>query len=502
MTSASCYLPTMRLFTDTLLLPKWYCCAFFVSWVAVFHTFAKLRHAPVRSCHCLDIASASFVIATSTECLYVLTLALMNGVPSVGALGTFDNPAGLALNLCVAIPLGVHLAWRCGGRKVVRWLYVVMCLLMVATLCLTKSRTGMICLMLYLMVYLYRGLLRVHISSRAKRLVFAMLTLCLSVGGIFGVSQQKAFSTSGRSFIVQRSWELIREHPFIGHGVNGFEREYMQCQAKFFKAHPTSKYAILADEVHHPLNEFVYLWVNYGVLAPTILLGVMAMPYIAFVRCSCKTIKPLLLPLFSVFLFSCFSYPFHYPVAWIIMAICLGTIIRSGGRFLRYVLLLASVATIAYTVVDATYECRWNKAYRHSFRELNPIVLEEYEALHGYMQRNHHFLYNYAMTAFLAHDNGRAYALVAECGNLWNGYNRELLAGDICRKGQRYAEAICHYEQAMYMCPVRFAPLEGLYKTYEVTGDRNNKEHIAQIIAAKEVKVHSPTIQRIKNDYQ
>ena len=64
----------------------------------------------------------------------------------------------------------------------------------------------------------------------------------------------------------------MKEHPIIGHGHRGFEREYMLRQADFFREHPDSEYAVLADEIRHPLNEFLYVWVNYGVAAPVALL--------------------------------------------------------------------------------------------------------------------------------------------------------------------------------------------------------------------------------------
>ncbi len=496
----SCYLPAIHLFTDSLLLPKWYGCGLFGALLAMLWSVLKLLGKDTSTDVWMHFGCNVFIAISGVECLYVLTLAMMDGVPSIGALGTFDNPAGLALNLCVAMPLGVHQAWRKRNRKIVRWLYAVLCLLMVVTLYLTKSRTGMLCLVLYMIAYLYQGLLCVHISSFAKRAVFVGLFLCLLAGAIYGVFQQKASSTSGRAFILQRSWELIKEHPFKGHGVNGFERKYMECQANYFKTHPASEYAVLADEVHHPLNEFVYLWVDYGVSAPLALLGSMILPAVVSFKRKDGVIKPLLLPLLGVSVFSCFSYPFHYPVAWAVVVLGVASVFRWKRRMAQFALLMAGGVTMAFVAVDASFEYKWNEAYRHSFKDLSPGVLDEYEALHGYMHRNFYFLYNYAMTAFLSHDFDRAYALVEECGLHWNGYNRELLAGDICFKKHQCVEAMNHYTMAMHMCPVRFAPLEGLYKVYDAMGDETGRSRIAQKIASQQVKVHSSAVERIRRN--
>ena len=48
------------------------------------------------------------------------------------------------------------------------------------------------------------------------------------------------------------------------------------------------------------------------------------------------------------------------------------------------------------------------------------------------------------------------------------------------------------------MCPVRFAPLEGLYKVYDTTNDTLQRKEIANQIATKQVKVNSLDIMRIK----
>lgn len=75
------------------------------------------------------------------------------------------------------------------------------------------------------------------------------------------------------------------------------------------------------------------------------------------------------------------------------------------------------------------------------------------------------------MAAFKRKNLDKASQMIAECGQYWSGYNRELLAGDICYYMEEYPDAITHYEMAQDMCPVRFAPLEGLYKVYDAIGD-------------------------------
>ena len=90
----------------------------------------------------------------------------------------------------------------------------------------------------------------------------------------------------------------------------------MLRQADFFREHPGSEYAMLADEIHHPLNEFVHVWVNYGIVAPLLLFLLLVLPLWRWRRGD-RRMRPFLLPVLAILVFSCFSYPFYYPIAWL-----------------------------------------------------------------------------------------------------------------------------------------------------------------------------------------
>lgn len=50
------------------------------------------------------------------------------------------------------------------------------------------------------------------------------------------------------------------------------------------------------------------------------------------------------------------------------------------------------------------------------------------------------------------------------------------------------------------MCPVRFAPLEGMYHVYRECGDSLHADSVSAVIRAKEVKVLSSEVVRIKEE--
>ena len=499
--SIACYMPPLYLFTDAHLLPKWYLCIGGLTVMGMLAAVVLLRDKHGCSYRLIPpFFCKVFTAATTLECLWVFVCIIRSGLRQGGEVGTLGNPAELALHLSIAIPIVLMLASHCKGRK---WqlLYGTASVLFAFVLWLTQSRTGLICLALYIVMCVCGFIHRKVGKKMIRQGMYGVLMVAVSVCMFAYVSSHKTASSSGRAFILQRSWELVKEHPWAGHGHRGFEREYMLRQADYFKEHPDSEYAVLADEIRHPLNEFLYVWVNYGMAAPVALLLLLLLPLWRWLRGD-KKMQPFLLPMTVLLVFSCFSYPFYYPIAWLTVGVSvLYAVRRTLNRWQQrkvfpYLLLVLSLTVIGFTMNDAVHEHGWYRAYRHSFREDSALM--EYEDLYPYFRRNHVFLYSYAMASFKRKDLDRAKVVIDECGPLWSGYNRELLAGDICYYMEEYPDAITHYEMAQAMCPVRFAPLEGLYKVYDATGDTLHLKEIAAQIATKQVKVNSSDVMRIK----
>ncbi len=499
--SVVCYLSPLYLFTDAHLLPKWYLCLIGLAVTGILAAVALWRGKQLHlHGEALAFVCKVFTLTTTLECLWVAVCIVRDGWRQGGEVGTLGNPAELALHLCVAFPMTARLALYSKGWCW-RMVYVLSMMLSVMVLWLTQSRTGLICLAFYVIIGLWMWMHKYVHQKQLRWGLYGVIVVAMLAGVSAYVASHKKDSTSGRAFILQCSWELVKEHPVMGHGHRGFEREYMLRQADFFKEHPNSEYAVLADEIRHPLCEFVYVWVNYGILAPIAMLALLVLPMWRWWRGD-RRMSPFLLPMLAILVFSCFSYPFYYPIAWLTVG---ASVLYAARRVLYhwqkhpvfpYLLLAISIIMLGITAFDAVQEHRWYQAYRHSFRE--DTALKEYEELHPYFSHTHVFLYSYAMASFKRKDLDKAKQMIAECGEHWSGYNRELLAGDICYYREEYPEAITHYEMAHAMCPVRFAPLEGLYKVYDKTNDAPHRKEIADQIASKQVKVNSLDVMRIK----
>lgn len=499
----ACYLPEIFIFTDTLLLPKWYLAGFGgVVWLLYLTLVRLCTNRSVKEFVSLSDVKTMFLLVAVSECLYVIVHTVVYGLSVAGERGTFDNPAGLAVCMAISLAIAMDMIENSKGRNELIC-YLLCILLFISTLILSKSRTGMICIAILLLPYIQKLI-------RRGKCLNIVLSICLIGLTVIAVVMYKKDSSFGRYFILSNSWDLVCEHPFIGHGHNGFERSYMQKQADYFRHNEDSKYAMLADEVQHPLNEFVDVWISYGVIGPLVMLFIFVAPAIIGYRRKDKLLISMQKPMLVIFIFCLFSYPLNYPLPWgIIMLdmffairhccwsekvcelLCARSVMAASCAFL--LLCLLGVLAKGYN------EYRWNNAWRH-LRKNIPTALDEYRILEPHFSDNRYFLYNYAFALYSKGEFESSLTILEKCREYWNGYNVELLSGDACRMNGKSAEALIHYHNAQFMCPSRLAPLEGLYYVYDSSKDNENKKRIAKRISKQKIKVPSYDGYRIKQN--
>ncbi|MBR4757466.1 MAG: O-antigen ligase family protein [Bacteroidaceae bacterium] len=396
----------------------------------------------------------------------------------------FENNSVRALHLCLLLPF-VHQA-HLSKRRVQRSAVWVVEGMVIITLILIQCRTAYLCLMLFLLLYClpYRRLYqRVFVI-----IFFVVVLLFLSIFGM------KTESSRGRWFILGNTIELVKEHPLTGYGKHGFRKIYMKKQAEYFKSHPDSTYSMLADEVRHPLNEFLYVAVNWGIIASILLFIVVVTPLFCYSKVSNS---PWRYALMAVFVFSMFCYPLCYPLAWCVIV---GNWVRLFSN-----IPLSSVSRVVFCILflvpfayNDYYLRRWG-CISHLSKSGHPkAMMKYYKELYPRLHHSPDFLYDYAIESFYAMKFMQAYNLAEECGKEMSSYDLSLLRGDICFQRHRYEEALMHYQEAEWMCPVRFAPLSGMWEVYIRQGNSLSADSIRNIILNKPVKVLSPEILRIK----
>jgi O-antigen ligase len=441
-------------------------------------------------------------------------------------IGSYDNPAGFAACLAVAFPLAFSLLKE---SKYYKWLAIVSMVVIGVVVVLSESRAGIVSLGVVSVIFVSfyhkghkgnsqktQGITNqrqffvpicAKLSALCGRKNFKVISISLFL--LIGVTifllllSMKKESVSGRVLIWKTTWEMIQNAPILGHGNGAFTAKYMDYQADYFAQNPESKYAILADNVLHPFNEYLLLVAEYGFVGLGLLLVVLF-----FLFKSDRLNSPYLLCLISLGVFSLFSYPLKYPFVWVIMAYCLAEISKSqkpvfvfsfpNKKWFRIIMLMCFIVGGYFLSKDISFEYQWNKAAKASLFGKTKEVLPEYEHLHHIWNGNYLFLYNYGAELNHVQEYEKSNAILYQCLKYFNDYDVQMLLADNYSNLKQWDKAEAHYLKAADMCPVRFVPLSKLMNLYDVIGQNDKTERMALKIIDKPVKIESSTIRSIK----
>ena len=98
--------------------------------------------------------------------------------------------------------------------------------------------------------------------------------MAVLAGFAVGLYFYRSGSADARLLIWRVSLDMIADRPLTGFGPGNFPRYYMLYQADWFRAHPDSEFAAVADNAVYSFNEYIKLAVEEGL--PGLLLFVAA----------------------------------------------------------------------------------------------------------------------------------------------------------------------------------------------------------------------------------
>jgi len=436
------------------------------------------------------ILTSCMVLAIHALLQYTMVLPTHNGF---AVLGSYGNPAGLATNIAVVSPLIFQFS------KQHRWLSITYISVMLLTVVLSGSRSGLIAFLFVLSIYSCLNLPD-KFRSHKKQILF----LFLFIGTILGVFLylMKQNSAVGRTLIWQITGNLFRDSFLFGGGSYVFSRDYMPYQADYFVRNPESSYTLLADNIMYAFNEYLLLLSKYGLIAFIVL----TYGFATLLR-SQPLSSPYILCLISLGIVSLSSYPFQYPIAWLVLIYCLVQIGRKnkplflfniGSNQLRMASLLFLFLGFVLLAKDVQFEYRWNKAAKASLSQKTEMRLPVYDELFDSWNGNHLFLYNYAAELNQANDWHKSLAILHRTVAYWNDYDIQLLYADNYMKLKQWENAEPHLDLASNMCPNRFLPLFKLHEIYVNTDRKEKAMEMASVIMEKEIKVASAIIYSIQ----
>ena len=423
--------------------------------------------------------------------------------------GSFDNPAGFASALSVCFPFSLFLI----TKKEFNWkiLGSLSAVLFIVAVGLSQSRAGVIAIIVISGIWAVKAFnlkWLMNWGSRTKIVASVLLIIILLVGLYF----LKKDSANGRLLIWQCSARMIADKPLFGHSMGGFQREYMLYQADYFRNHLGSSFAMLADIVKHPFNEYLLFLVEYG-LVGGLLLGFFVFYLIREYRKNKNSeMFYAMLSLVGVSVFACFSYPLGYPFVRLVAVFCAAFIMQHETKrwkipqglysVFKPAALLVSLALLVLTCNMFYDEYRWNAIAQRSLAGETKVVMPDYARLYKTMNRNGLFLYNYASELNFIDRNAASNRLFIEASHFMNDIDLQLQLADNYQKMKQYKDAEKCLILASEMIPNRFIPLYRLVKLYEETNQKQKAIRIAKQLINKPVKIMSPEIMTIRLEMQ
>lgn len=216
----------------------------------------------------------SFFFVGVLEMVYAL-LQIIGFLPTINPYyhftGSFDNPAIFAMFISFCLPIGIYFTAKSIGFYRLVWVFFTFCL--GAFLILSASRTGMLtgmCSVFIMMRHRFQGIKK-YLPDRNRSAILLVIGILL-LGGLYYWKQDSA---DGRLLAWQISVEMIADRPVFGWGSDGFDTFYMPYQADYFSRHPNSPFLLLADNLSHPFNEFLWFSVQYGIAGLIFLLFIL-----------------------------------------------------------------------------------------------------------------------------------------------------------------------------------------------------------------------------------
>ena len=443
-------------------LPKWLFALFFAALLGIAYAIKLMIHSVVKR----DLVKGYIVIiivSCSLQSLYglfqIIEATIYSYIGQLQISGSFDTIGGFVGCLCAGIPLFFT---KTEGNSPLCRIIKILLIIAILVVFISKSRSGIISVSF---VLAYWVAFKYQISKRLQYVTIAGMVF-LFIGFYF----LKKNSADGRLLIWRCCWEMIKDKPFLGHGLKAFDAHYMDYQADFFSKNPESKFAILADNVKHIYNEFISLSIHFGIVGWVFVFALILLLIHCYKKNASLEARTSMLSLISIGIFAFFSYPFEYIFIWIVALLDIIIIIHEAyahitlksilvRAFISITILGASFFTIYKVCLCTCLELEWNKIAIIACQGQMAEVSQRYQKLMYPFGKNPKFLYNYAVELYMIEKYESSIHIARECRKYYADYDLELLLAMNAIKMNYFKEAEGYLQSASLMCPNRFVPL-------------------------------------------
>ena len=352
----------------------------------------------------------------------------------------------------------------------------------------------------------------VSVSSAFKffLILFFLIFIIFSSKYLYGIKKDSA---DGRLLIARVSMDMVKDVPVFGHGISGFKAGYLNYQAGYFRSHPDSPQADLADDVDTSFNEFLKILIEQGIAG---LLLFSFLLFFLFKKTNTGNINQYIILqsiILFILIFGLFSYPFDKLPFLVLFVFALASLSNSRNTvfkirirkvsYLRipvlFLLILISFQ-IAYDAYSYSKSCRaWNRALAHfaGDREQSLAILKN---LNTGLNSNPVFLTTYGKALGWGGRHLEAAAVLEQA------VKRYPLSVSYIELGKSYEvlrfpeKALSCWKHAGYMVPSRFTPLYLTMKLHYKNGEYDRAKEYAGLLLAKKIKIDNPEINAMQQE--
>jgi len=369
----------------------------------------------------------------------------------------------------------------------------------------------------YFIVCRPNGIFQRFVQKNSFRKLLMGVVISLSVVALLvGLYTIRKDSADGRLLIWKVSLEMVKDKPIFGHGINGFQANYMEYQARYFAAHPDSPFSNLADNNQFAFNEVLKLLVEQGIVGMLLLA---ALVYVLFLKTPTKgneaesreavACKATLIALFT---FGCFSYPTDVFQMNVILVALIAPLNPPEGGTLRVpfdsflkkrngikkvairtgVILIYCMAVTILTTSGLRYKAAcsdWKKGLT-KFTDKRGIQL--LQSCYPALSSNGVFLSNYGKALTLSEAYTDAIPILLRANARLSLSNNYLELGNCYRATGNTAAAREAWTTASRMIPALFTPQYLIAKMDYETGHLPEARNLARQLLEKKPKIRSP----------
>ena len=382
--------------------------------------------------------------------------------------GSFGNPGQLGGFLAISIIATICMWSRFLKCRYAAWFFIPAAIQGYA-LVLSDSRAGWLSAMC--------GAIALWILKRRKtrlnrnRLILLFVTLIIVIGGLYKYKPQSA---DGRLLVWRVTADMIADKPILGHGIGGFNKNYMFYQADYFTEHPESAYSQYSDNIAYPYNEFLHVLADQGIIGLVLILGLL----VAVLKTPANN-NEYKAAIIGYIVFAQFSYPSYVPGLLVLFPILIASIqskpsVVSIPRCIHWGSVVFSIILFVYVGMEYSFrkECRETipqlfSANPSKAAHARQFAEDHYHRLSGYPRMAD----VYGQYVYAEGDPKRAMIVLKDLERIVPTSELFCDLGDLYKAEKDWNRALACYRTAYAMIPRRLTPVYKLFETYRDSGD-------------------------------